>query len=321
MKTGLGSFVAFLGIVTAAIPFACLAVVCAEEPAGTRLKTPHGDVAVFPADNPWNTDISQAPVDRLSAEYLASMGLDAPLHPDFGAVWQGAPSGIPYVVVGPNQPRVNVAFEYADESDPGPYPIPLNAPIEGGPKSTGDRHVLVIDPQGKRLYELFNAFPEKDGWRASSGAVFDLSSNARRPAGWTSADAAGLPIFPGLVRYEEVVEQGRVTHALRFTVKKTQRAYAAPATHFASRDVDEKRPPMGLRLRLRADYPLDRFPREAKVILQGLKNYGMLLADNGGDLYVSGAPHPRWDDEALATLKRVRTRDFECVETGPLTTR
>ena len=282
------------------------------------LKTAHGEVEIFPADNAWNTRVDRHKVHPKSAEFIRSVGESANLHPDFGTVWNGAPAGIPYVVVGSDQPRVPVRFEYPDESDPGPYPVPLDAPIEGGPKSDGDRHILVIDPKAKKLYELFSSYREGEGYRAGSGAVFDLTSNRLRPAGWTSADAAGLPIFPGLVRYDEVVELGEIRHALRFTVKKTQRGYVAPATHWASASKDRSLPPMGLRVRLRADYDISRFPKSAQVILTCLKRYGMLLADNGGNWFISGAPDARWDVEELATLKRVKGKDLEVVDTGEI---
>jgi hypothetical protein len=280
------------------------------------LKTPHGDVEIFPPDNPWNQDVSKLPVHPNSADYIASIGLEKPLHPDFGTVWQGAPNGIPYCVAGPDQPKVPVTFEYAGESDPGPYPIPPDAPIEGGPNAKGDRHILVIDARHKKLYELFSAHKAGDGWKAGSGAVFDLASNKLRPAGWTSADAAGLPIFPGLARYDEIVERRELRHALRFTATKTQRGYIPPATHFASRSKDPKLPPMGLRVRLKAGFDVSRFPPATQVILNGLKTYGMILADNGGDWFVSGVPHPKWSDDELNTLKRVKGKDFEAVETG-----
>ena len=285
------------------------------------LKTKFGDLEIFPTDNPWNQDISQLSVHPLSKTYVESIGADKNLHPDFGTVWQGTPNGIPFVVVGGDQKKVPIEFEYADESDPGPYPIPLDAPIEGGPKATGDRHILVVDYHNKKLYELFSASPKGNGFKAGSGAVFDLASNKRRPADWTSADAAGLPVFAGLARYDEAVEQGEIRHALRFTVKKTQRGYIAPATHFASRSSDRNLPPMGLRMRLRADYDIAPFPKSAQVILVALKKYGMILADNGGDWFISGAPHPQWNDDELRTLKKIKGRDFEAVETGPLVTR
>ena len=266
---------------------------------------------VFPADNPWNKDISQASVDPNSAAIIASIGLDKPLHPDFG---KDPRSGIPYLIVPGDQPKRNVRFEYSDESDTGVYPIPEDAPIEGGKKSEGDRHILVIDRDDWKLYELFHAFKTERGWRANSGAIFDLSSNYLRPAGWTSADAAGLPIFPGLVRYDETVEQKNISHALRFTVRRTRRAYVSPARHFASHSKDENLPPMGMRVRLKADYNISKFPASAQVILSALKKYGMMVADNGGDWFLTGAPHPRWNDEELETLKKVRGKDFEVVK-------
>jgi hypothetical protein len=276
---------------------------------------------VFPADNPWNKDISGEPLDPNSDRLIASIGNNKALHPDFGTEWQGAPNGIPYVVVAGDQPRVPVQFEFADESDAGPYPIPPDPPIEGGPNSKGDRHILMLDRDNWKLYELYAAYPQGKGWKAGSGAIFDLKTNKLRPAGWTSADAAGLPIFPGLVRYDEVMEAKAINHALRFTVVRTRQAYISPARHFASRRTDPNLPPMGMRVRLKADYDISGFPAEAKVILTALKRYGMIVADNGGDWYLSGAPDPRWKDEALHTLKQVRGRDFEVVKMGPLVTR
>jgi hypothetical protein len=278
---------------------------------------------VFPRDNPWNQDVSTRPVDRLSQRILARVGLDKPLHPEFGTVYQGAPSGIPYVVVPRTQRKVPVRFRIAEESDPGPYPVPPDAPIEGGPEGRGDRHVLIVDRDHGRLYELFAARPISGGraWEAGGGAIFDLNSNRLRPAGWTSADAAGLPIFPGLVRYDEVVEQGVVRHAFRFTVVRTRRAYVHPARHYASRLTEPDLPPMGMRVRLKASYDTSRFPPQARVILEALKSHGMILADNGGDWFIGGAPDPRWDDEDLATLKRVKVGDFEVVEMRGLVTR
>jgi hypothetical protein len=275
----------------------------------------------FPSDNPWNTDISAAPVDPASATLIASCGIRN-LHPDFGTVWDGAPNGIPYVLVSGSQQRVPVSFEYEDESDPGPYPIPPDAPIEGGAGSTGDRHVLVIDVDNWVLYELFAAYPEAGGtrWNAGSGAVFDLDSNNLRPAGWTSADAAGLPIFPGLVRYDEVVGQGEIRHALRFTCPATRRAYVPPARHWASASNNPDLPPMGMRVRLRGDYDISGFPTEARAILTALKRYGMFLADNGSGWFISGAPDPRWNEDALGTLKSVPSTAFEVVRMEGLVT-
>jgi hypothetical protein len=297
------------------------ATLSAAEPSAPTLNTPKGDLAIFPADNPWNLDVSKHPVHPQSKAYLESVGLDKPLHPDFGTVWNGAPSGIPYNLVAGDHPKQSVQFEYGDESDAGPYPIPKEPLIEGGPRSPlhSDRHILMLDYDNHRLYELYQCVPQPNGtWKAGSGAIFDLNSNTLRPLGWTSADAAGLPVFPGLARYDEIVERGELRHALRFTVKKTQRGYILPATHWASRSNDRNLPPMGLRVRLRADFDTAKFPKSAQVILQGLKTYGMLLADNGGDWFVSGAPNPRWNDDELNTLKRVKVRDFEAVETGPL---
>jgi hypothetical protein len=276
---------------------------------------------VFPNDNPWNQDISTQPVDPNSAKLISSIGLTTGLHPDFGTTWNGAPNGIPYVVVGADQPSVPVSFDYADESDPGPYPIPPDAPIEGGPNGDGDRHVLVVDKDAGKLYEMFYAFKSGAGWHAGSGAVFDLNSNQLRPAGWTSADAAGLPIFPGLVRYEEAVLNGSINHALRFTVARTRRAYVYPARHFASSYTSKNLPPMGMRVRLKASFNVAPFPPEVRVILNALKKYGMFVADNGSSWYLSGAPDPRWNDSALHTLSQVKGSNFEVVRMGTIVTR
>ncbi len=274
---------------------------------------------LFPTDNPWNTPVDAAPVDPNSAAYLRSMGLTTGLHADFGTTWDGAPNGIPYVTVSGTQKKVPVSFEYADESDPGPYPIPSNAPIEGGPSSDGDRHVLVLDVDHQKLYELYAAYPQSDGsWKAGSGAVFDLASNATRPAGWTSADAAGLPILPGLVRYDEAVTKGVIDHALRFTVARTQDTYLYPATHEASDSNNPDLPPMGLRVRLKAGFDISGFSPEVRAILQALKTYGMMVADNGSNWYVSGAPDERWSDDDLHELGRVTGSDFEVVDTRAL---
>ncbi len=275
------------------------------------------DVTIFPEDNPWNTDVSSYAVHQDSAAFIASIGAERGLHADFGTEWEGAPIGIPFVVVGAGQPRVKVTFDYADESDPGPYPIPNNAPIEGGEASDGDRHVIVIDRSGLKLYELYAAYRTAGGWTAGSGAVWDLTRNEVRPAGWTSADAAGLPIFPGLVRFDEA-DSGEIRHALRFTVQHTQRGYISPASHFASDSSDPGLPPMGLRLRLRKDYPLSGFSERNKAILRALKTYGMIVADNGSDWFISGAPDGRWDDEDLHELARVTGGDFEVVYTGEI---
>jgi hypothetical protein len=281
--------------------------------------------SIFPPDNPWNTDISAYPVHPNSADYISFIGAGDHLHPDFGTFWEGAPIGIPYVEVPTTQPKLPVAFLYDDESDPGPYPIPPSPPIEGGASSDGDRHILMLDRGACLLYELYWAWPPgqgenpyQDRWYAGSGAVFDLGSNALRPDGWTSADAAGLPIYPGLVRYDEVVEQRRIDHALRFTVRQTQRGYIHPATHFASDSTAPNRPPMGLRLRMKPGYDCSGYSDEVQVICAALKKYGMLVADNGSDWYVSGAHDPRWDDDALGDLKRIPGSAFQAVSTGSI---
>jgi hypothetical protein len=278
---------------------------------------------VFPPDNPWNKDISQLPVHPKSAAYLSTMS-SGDLHPDFGTVWAGKPIGIPYVIVGGSQPKVPVSFYYASESDPGPYPIPNSVPVEGQPVGQpntanfgGDRHVIVIDGDNCILYETFDSRPVNGGqsWIAGSGAIWDLSSNALRPDGWTSADAAGLPIFPGLVRYSEV-QSGIIDHALRFTVSDTQRAYVHPATHYASSITDPDYPPMGARFRMKASYNCSWATTEVQVICAAMKKYGMIVADNGSDWYVSGAPDSRWDDERIGDLKDIPASAFEVVDTG-----
>ena len=273
---------------------------------------------MFPADSPWNTDISGYPVDPNSASYLAGiagLGGNQKLHADFGS---NPTYGIPFVTVPSTQPLVPINFTaYGDESDPGPYPVPANAPIEGGANSTGDRHVLVLQQGACKLYELYRAFPAGTGWNADSGAVFDLNSNALRPEGWTSADAAGLPILPGLVRYDEV-KSGVVTHALRFTVSRTQRAYIHPATHWASSYTSTSLPPMGLRLRLRADFDTSAYSGDSRVILEALKKYGMIVADNGTNWFISGATDSRWNDTDLDQLKAIPGSAFEVVATGPV---
>ena len=280
-----------------------------------------GGRRVFPPDNPWNEDVSQKPVDPNSAVLVEAIGRDAPLVPDFGRAERDSDVGIPYVVVPGRQRRVPVTFEYADESDKGPYPIPPDAPVEGGRNSRGDRHVLAIDRDNWKLYELFAAYPEGDGWKAGSGAVWNLNSNRLRTKGWTSADAAGLPVFPGLVRADEVFEQGAIRHALRFTCRRTRRAYVFPARHFASRATAANLPPMGMRVRLKAQVEASRFSPEARVIVRALQTYGMFLADNGQNWFLSGVPDPRWTNSKLAELKRIRGRDFEVVQMGALVTR
>jgi hypothetical protein len=302
-----------LGIASAAaIALACAAASGASAPASSDPRE-YG-CPLFPVNNPLNQDISHAPVDPRSAQYIASIGLTGHLHPDFGT----NPSyGIPYTVVGPHQPRVPIEFTaYGDESNPGPYPVPPDAPVEGAGEP-GDRHVLVLQQGTCKLYELYGAHRAGAGWDAESGAVFNLRSNALRPEGWTSADAAGLPIFPLLVRYPEVAS-GEIDHALRVTVARTQRGYIHPATHFASDSSDPDLPPMGLRLRLRASFSLAGFHGESLIVLRALKRYGLIVADNGSSWYITGAPDPRWNDDDLEQLERVPGSAFEAVRTGPI---
>jgi hypothetical protein len=274
-----------------------------------------GGCTIFPADNAWNEDVSQLPVDPNSATYLASMNASSTnLHPDFGS---NPTYGIPYVIVPATQAAVPVSFTYASESDPGPYPIPSNAPIEGGPGASGDRHVLVLQSGTCQLYEMWNSTYVGPGWTAGSGAKFNLNSDALRPDYWTSADAAGLPILPALVKYDEA-QGNAIYHALRFTVNTTQAGFIHPATHFASSSTNPALPPMGLRVRLKASYSITGFTGESYAVLVALKKYGMLLADNGSDWYITGATDSRWDDNDLNQLKSVPASAFEVVETGPI---
>jgi hypothetical protein len=269
---------------------------------------------ILPASNPLNRDISKAPVDPNSANYIAAIGASLHLHADFGS----NPSyGIPYAVVGPHQPKVPIYFdEYGEESDRGPYPMPPNAPVEGAGEE-GDRHVLVLQRGACKLYELYHARPRGGGWQAGSGAVFNLRSNALRPEGWTSADAAGLPIFPLLARYGEV-RAGSIAHALRVTVARTQRGYIHPAIHFASSSRDPALPPMGLRLRLKASFSVAGYHGQALVVLRALRRYGLIVADNGSSWFITGAPDPRWNDQDLDQLKTVPGSAFEAVQSGPI---
>lgn len=301
------------------IPLLALVLAAMAAPAAGQPPVIDG-CPVFPADNVWNVSVDGLPVDPNSDAYIATIGADVGLHPDFGTVWQGAPNGIPFVTVPGTQPLVDVEFFWWDESDAGPYPIPPDAPVEGGPSGDGDRHVLVLDRDNCLLYELFYAFPQNGGawWEAHSGAVYDLLSHDLRPDGWTSADAAGLPIVPGLVRYQEAVVEGEIRHALRFTAPETRKAHVWPARHDASSLTGSQYPPMGQRFRLRADFDESGFSPEVRVILKALKKYGLILADNGSPWYVSGQPHPDWDDDALHELGQVRGSDFEAVDVSSL---
>jgi hypothetical protein len=276
-----------------------------------------GGCQVFPSDNPWNTDVSQAPLHSQSAAIISriqSIGGDS-LHPDFG---ENPDYGIPYAVVPRDQPLVPIEFTaWPDESDPGPYPIPPDAPIEGGAGASGDRHVLVVREGTCDLFELGYAFAEAGGarWRANVGARFDLTSNDLRPLGWTSADAAGLPILAGLVRYDEVAT-GEIRHAIRMTFAQTRRAYILPATHFASSQTDPLLPAMGMRLRLKASFDVTRLTGQARVIATAMQRYGVIVADNGSNWYFQGAHSPGWDDDDLNQLKSVSGSEFEVVYTG-----
>lgn len=275
---------------------------------------------IFPADNAWNKDISASEIDPASSQILApyfTTGLKA----DFGSgLWDNAPIGVPFVVVCGSQQKVPIVFRsngydgnYGDESDPGPYPVPLNAPVEGN--GQGDSHVLVVDKDHNMLYELYNASLAGDHWEASSGAVFNLSSNQTRTDGWTSADAAGLPIFPGLVKYDEVAS-GTIHHAIRFTLAKSnvKPAYIPPATHKVNSTGGQYSIPFGAKIRLRADFDISTFPANDQVILKALKKYGLILADIGSNMYISGAPDARWNNDELQQLGKVKASDFEIVQ-------
>lgn len=278
-----------------------------------------GGCPMFPADNAWNRDISADPVDPNSDNYIQYIlnlsGSDTDkLHADFG---EDPTYGIPFVVVPAGQAPVPITFTlYGNQSDPGPYPVPLDAPVEGGPGASGDRHVLVLHSGACVLYELYRAFQVGAGWEAGSGARFDLRANTLRPLYWTSADAAGLPILPGLVRYDEVAA-GAIRHALRVTFSTTRRAFILPATHYASSVTNVNAPPMGLRLRLKAGYNIAGFTGQARVVLEALKRYGLIVADNGSNWFISGATDNRWNDDDLNQLKTVPGSAFEVIQIQP----
>jgi hypothetical protein len=276
---------------------------------------------IFPPSNHFNLPVTGLPVLPNSDALVRSIGADKPLHPDFGSGrFEGARIGIPYTTVGAGKKKVKVSFEFRRESDRRKYPLPRNAPIEGGPDSDGDRHVLVIERDRCRLYELYRAFPPKRGskrWKAGSGAIFDLDSNALRPEGHTSADAAGLPIFPGLARFDEVA-RGEIDHALRFTVPRTRREFIYPARHFASDSNDPNLPAMGQRFRLKPSVDISGFSPQSRIVLAALKRYGMIVADNGSPWFVTGAPSSRWDNADLRELRRIQGSDFEAVDSERL---
>jgi hypothetical protein len=270
---------------------------------------------IFPATSPWNQRVDTLPVAANSAQLVASIGLDSPVHPDFGSgLYGGGPIGIPFDVVTRKTPRSRVQFGYADESDKGPYPIPRSVHIEGERNADGDRHAILVDRDACKLYELYALYPTSGGWRAGSGAIWSLRSNHLRPAGWTSADAAGLPIFPGLARWDEV-HRGSIDHALRFTAPRTRRAFVYPARHYASSSDDPALPPMGLRVRLKASVDLSALPPQARVVATALKRYGMILADNGSPWFLSGAPDSHWSNDQLRALSQLHGSDFEVVQT------
>ena len=305
---------------------ACASSAFAQQPSCSSMTTGQltslNGFVPFPAASLWNTDISAAPVDPNSANIISYIGSAITLHPDFGSgTYHSQTMGIPYQVVSGTQSKVTVKLgAYSSESDPGPMPIPSNALIEGYPKpGTGDRHVLVLEKDGCWLYELYNATVKNGIWSAASSAVWDMAGNGQRPFTWTSADAAGLPIFPGLVRYDEVAA-GAINHALRFTVPYTRRGFVAPATHWASSISDPNAPPMGTRLRLKSGFDISRFPADDQVILTALKKYGMILADNGSAIFISGAPDNRWNNNNLNLLKSITGSDFEVVQMGTVYT-
>jgi hypothetical protein len=273
-----------------------------------------GNCPVFPADNVWNVPVDQLSVSSYSASWVGTIGSSNPLHPDFGS---DPTNGIPFITVSGSQTKYPATFEYSGESDPGPYATPLNAPIEGGSGSSGDRHVISVDTDNCILYEMWSSYPQASSWNAGSGAIMNLTSDALRPSGWTSADAAGLPVFPGLVRYDEVAS-GQINHALRFTVPQTQNTFLWPARHFASSLTGYQYPPMGARFRLRADFDISHFSPMNQVILTALKKYGMILADNGSSWFISGAPDSRWNDTDLHALTQITGSAFEAVDESSL---
>ena len=307
-----------ISVAIAACSFLLLVSDCVA--AGQRTEPPPGksptlaSCDVFPPDHIWNRTVTDLPVHADSDTWVDTIGRARTVHPDFGSgLWEGSPIGIPYTTVGSSQAKVEVDFYYPDESDPGPYPLHADVPVEGG----GDRHALVVDTDACVLYEVFDVSYENGQWYGGSGAVFDLGGYELRPAGWTSADAAGLPIVPGLVRYEEV-EAGVIEHAIRFTAPQTRNQYVWPARHQASNRSGAEYPPLGQRFRLKADVDVSGFSDQARVVAEALKTYGMMLADNGSAWYLSGAPDERWDNDALRDLKSLTGDDFEAVDVSGL---
>ena len=294
-------------------PAASNGLASAGPSASASPSVPAGGCPIFPADNVWHADVSKLPVHASSAAWVGSIGAAKNAHPDFGSEF-----GIPVTSVPKGTATVKVAFEYSGESDKGPYPIPANVKVEGGSNADGDRHVILLDSAACKAYELYAARPAGDGsWKAGSGAIFDLRSNALRTAGWTSADAAGLSILGGLVRYDEVAA-GRVDHAIRITAPRTRNAYIWPARHAASSSSDAALPPMGARFRLKASVDTSRFPAQARVVAEALKRYGAILADNGSSWFFTGTEDSRWNNNALNALKTLKGSDFEAVDAGRL---
>jgi hypothetical protein len=304
---------------------AALAVLATAAVAGSQLASGHSlpsarSCPIFPASNQWNMRVDNLPVAGNSDTLVRSIGADASVHADFGSgLYNGGPIGIPYTTVSGHQRKVHVSFQYSDESNRGPYPIPSNVPIEGGRGSSGDRHAIIVDRTHCKLYELYALYPPSGGhgWTAGSGAIWNLRSNRLRPKTWTSADAAGLPILPGLARYDEV-RRGSIDHALRFTVPETRKAFIYPARHYASSSDDPSLPAMGQRFRLKKSFDDSHYPRQARIVLEALKRYGMILADNGSSWYISGAPSRGWNNDDLHTLGQVKGSDFEAVDTSSL---
>jgi IPT/TIG domain-containing protein len=285
---------------------------------------PEGSLAgfiPFPAASLWNTDISAAPVDPNSAALINFIGPNIGLHPDFGSgLYNNSIIGIPYEVVDSTQGPVTINFTaYGDESDPGPMPIPLNAPIEGDPDPSGDQHVLILDNANCWLYELYDAQPSGSAWNAGSAAVWDLTADEQRPYTWTSADAAGLPIFPGLARYDEVAA-GAIHHALRFTLQNSRAAFTPPASHWAANSSNANAAPMGMRLRLKASFDISSFSPANQVLLTAMKKYGLIMADNGSSMFISGAPNDNWNNDDLHNLGSVTAADFDVVQMNPIYT-
>ncbi len=309
-------------LIIACVIALCMAGAIAPARAGVSASPQIAGCPIFPADSIWNARIDALPTHPRSAAFINSIGPNTTLHPDFGTFWEGAPIGIPFAVVPATQPNVAVTFGpdgYPAQSDTGPMPIPPTAPVEGGANADGDRHVLVLKQGECRLYELYRAFKIDDSqWQVDSSAIYDLRSHALRPAGWTSADAAGLPMLPGLIRYDEV-KAGEIAHAIRFTAAQTQRAFVWPARHFASSITNPNVPAMGQRFRLKASKNLSGYSQDIQVIFTAFKRYGIILADNGSNWYIGGEHNPAWDDDILVSAFRtLKGADFEAVDVSSL---